>query len=182
VIAAALLLQAIAAPAASQVGPFVISTEKLEQQGFPYPVDLEVTSLRWKAPSGLASYELSDNGGMIELMFEVGLAPRNCLGRSGPHRLTVAPDRSFGRVDLLSVGCRAVLDARQAATLAREVRAARPYYAGAYRMFFEATIRQHGPLLERCRLTTMGYHGPDCAKSWDEGRSFNNRQKNKRNP
>jgi hypothetical protein len=180
VIAAALLLQATSAPSASYLGPFAVTTENVvHEQAFPYPVNLKVTTLRWKAPSGLASYELTDDGGRVELTFEVGLAPRNCSVLSRELRLTAAPPRSFAREALLA--CPPVLDSRQSATLTREVRAARRYYAGAYRIFFGETIRQHGPLLQRCRGTTMGYHGLDCVKFWDEGRNATSHQKDKRN-
>ncbi len=183
-IAAALLLQAAAPVTVGQVGPFVVETHVRRLEGPMYPLpqghEFKSTVLRWKSASGLASYELNDDGGEVAVTFEVGMAPRNCLGRSGPLRLTMQPAAGFGRDDLLGIGCRPVLDTKQIKLLKAEVQAAQPYFATAYSVFRQATLQQHGPLLQRCRQTTMGYHGLICVAFWDEGRSVNDQQKNKR--
>ncbi|RYD61650.1 MAG: hypothetical protein EOP58_14480 [Sphingomonadales bacterium] len=166
-IAAALLLAAFA-PGQDAVGPFVIESKVEREQGFPYPIDRKRTSLQWKAPSGLASYLLSDDGDAVVLTYQVGEPPRHCLGRAGPLRLADQAAARFGKDDLLACN---VLDAAQSRVLGGEVRTARPFFAAAYARFRTTTLAQHGPHLQRCRETTMGNHGPICMTFWDEGRS-----------
>lgn len=177
-IAAALLLLALS-PGQDAVGPFAIESSTVREEGFPYPADRKLTNLRWKAPSGLASYLLSDNGDQVVLTYQVGVEPRHCLGRTNPLRLTPKPAMRFGRDDVLA--CPKVLDAEQLRVLRAEVAAAQPFFASAYDRFRAATLKQHGPSLQRCRETEMGNHGPICVTFWDEARAPTEQRKDKRN-
>jgi hypothetical protein len=172
VIAAALLLPILAMPDQVEVGPFVITSHDYREESFPYPRNRKFSVLQWKSPSGPTVYSLNDDGEYVTVSFEVLGKGGKCLSNNDPVRLTVRPSVRF------NIECE-LLDAVRAKRLAAEIRAARPYFAAAYANFYQATLRQHGPSLQRCRETGLGNHGPICVAYWDEGRSVTD-QKNKR--
>jgi hypothetical protein len=174
VIAAALLLPIQPKAAQGQVGPFVVETRSFREESYPRVGMLRsVTSLQWKSPSGLTTYSLSDDGEYVVVSFRVDGEGGWCRSNPDPIRLTARPSVRF------EIDCK-LLGARKAKLLAGEMRAARPYFRAAYASFYEATLRQHGPLLQRCRQTTFGNHGQICATFWDEGRNATGQQMHKR--
>ena len=129
--------------------------------------------LHWKSPSGITVYSLSDDGEYVRVSYQVRGEGGWCLANPDLVRLTSRPSVRF------HIEC-TLLDAARAKQLSAEMRAARPYFMAAYVSFYKATLRQHGPLLQRCRETTFGNHGPICATFWDEGRNATGQQMHKR--
>jgi hypothetical protein len=176
VIAAALLLQAAAPVTVAQVGPFAVVTHvsRSDVSSYPRPQGYESKStlLQWKSPSGLTVYSLIDDGEFIAVSYHIVEEHGSCIGNQLV-RLRAQPSVHF-RIDC------PILSGTKAKRLTAEMRAARPYFRAAYNSFYKATLQQHGPGLQRCRETTFGNHGQICAAYWDEGRSVNDQQKNKR--
>lgn len=165
-IAIALLMAVQAAPVAETHGPFVIERERFGNVGFPYATDLRTTTLKWRAQSGLATYELMDNGENITVNFELPTA--RCSGFVRHRRLVRTPPGKFGE-DLLGLGCGRALSPQQIRILRSEIASARPHFAKAYDVFFRRTIEQHGFSRQRCREDSFGNHGPICEVYWDKG-------------
>ncbi|HYI39455.1 MAG TPA: hypothetical protein VE053_03965 [Allosphingosinicella sp.] len=176
-IAIALLMAVQAAPVTETHGPFVIEREWLEDVGFPYMMDLKTTTLKWKAQSGLATYELSDTGENITSTSELPTA--SCSRFSRHRRLVRTLPGKFGE-DLLSLKCGRPLSPEQIRILRSEIASARPHFARAYDIFYRRTIEQHGFSRQRCRETSMGNHGPICEAYWDKGIDVRAQGKGKR--
>lgn len=168
-IAAALLFAILAVPNQGEVGPFVIESSVVRQEGSPYSFNSKVTVLHWKSPSGITVYRLSDDGESVRVSYEVSAEDGICLASADTVRLTARPSVRF------HIECK-LLDAARAKLLNAEMRSARPYFMAAYVSFYKATLRQHGSSLQRCRETTFGYHGPICVTFWDEGRNATSQQ------
>ncbi len=168
-IAAPLLLAVLAVPDQGDVGPFVIESSVIRQEGSSYSFDSKVTVLYWKSPSGITVYRLSDDGESVRVSYEVNAEDGICLASANTVRLTARPSVRF------HIECK-LLDAARAKLLNAEMRSARPYFMSAYVSFYKATLRQHGSSLQRCKETTFGYHGSICATFWDEGRNATSQQ------
>jgi hypothetical protein len=175
VIAAALLLPFPAIQSQSTVGPFAIESMRFREETSPYPRNRNVTLLQWKSPSGLTVYNLSDDGEYVVASFKVEGQGGWCQSSPAPIRLTARPSMRF------DIDCK-LLDSARSSRLASEMRAARPYFAAAYARFYDATLRQHGSDLQRCRETDFGNHGTVCVRYWDERRAATDQPKNKRIP
>jgi hypothetical protein len=173
VIAAALLLPISALANQGEVGPFVIETKTYRDESFPYARERAVTFLQWKSPSGITVYSLNDDGEYFTVSYRVDGESGWCQSSPDPIRLTARPSVRF------QIECK-LLGATKAKLLAAEMRAARPYFRAAYASFYKATLRQHGPDLQRCRETSAGNHGAICVRFWDERRIANDQPKNKR--
>lgn len=168
-IAASLLLAVLAISDQGDVGPFVIESSVVRQEGSPYSFDSKVTVLHWKSPSGITVYRLSDDGESVRVSYEVRAEDGICLASADTVRLTARPSVRF------HIECK-LLDAARAKLLDAEMRSARPHFMAAYVSFYNATLHQHGSSLRRCRETRFGYHGPICATYWDEGRNATSQQ------
>jgi hypothetical protein len=177
VIAIALLIAAQAVSGRETHGPFVIESKSI-RAGFPYELEHKITTLTWKAESGLASYELTDSGEEVTFDYRVGSEPGMCGLSADLQRLLPAPPRAFGE-DLLK-SCRSSLSREQVRVLRAELASARPHFGRAYDAFFRRTTDQHGPSPRRCREDTFGHHGPICVAYWDEDRTAPARSRKKR--
>jgi hypothetical protein len=166
VIAVALLIAVQAVPGVQSHGPFALESKQF-RAGFPYELEHKITTLSWKAESGLATYELTDSGEEVTFSYRVGSMPGMC-GLSGRLlRLAPTPPRPFGHELLKS--CRSSLSPERVHILRAELASARRQFGRAYDAFFRRTTEQHGPSLQRCRVAY-----------WDEGRTAPARSQNKR--
>ena len=94
-IAAPLLLAVLAVPDQGDVGPFVIESSVVRQEGSSYFFDSKVTVLYWKSPSGITVYRLSDDGESVRVSYEVNAEDGICLASANTVRLTARPSVRF---------------------------------------------------------------------------------------
>lgn len=173
----ALLIAAQAVSGTEAHGPFVLESKQF-RAGSPYELEHKITTLSWKAESGLATYELTDSGEEIAFNYWVGSKPGMCGLFADLQRLRPTPTRPFG--DELLKSCGSSLSREQVRILRTELASARRHFGKAYDAFFRRTTDQHGPSLRRCREDTFGNHGPICVAYWEEGQASSAQKQKKR--